>query len=313
MGLDREQVRQARTRLSGVIHATPLERSGWLSATAGREVFLKLECWQRTRSFKARGAVNALASLGGAASAGVIAASAGNHGLGVAYAAAALGVPATIFVPAGAPAIKRERIVALGAELRLVPGSYDEAERAAQAYAATVEAHFIHAFTDPAVIAGQGTVGLEILEALPDVERIVAPAGGGGLLAGLGAATRGTAVRLTGVQSEATPALYEAFRAGRVVAVPVVDTLADGLAGQVEDATYALCRAWVDEILLVSEVAIAAALRELYRREAVVAEGSAAVVVAALLAGLIPGSGPVVLVISGGNIDGARLARILGG
>jgi len=305
----------ARRRLSGVARRTPLERSGWLSAVAGCDVYLKLECWQRTRSFKVRGAYNAVASLGAEArAAGLVAASAGNHGQGVALAAAELGAKATIFVPASAPATKQSRIRALGAELRTVDGIYDDAEAAALAYAEEVGACFVHPFANPLVVAGQGTVGLEIVEDLPTLRSVVVPVGGGGLIAGIGTAVKATAgsVRVLGIQSDQTRAMHAAFEAGRPVDVPPGETLADGLAGGVDASSYERARAVTDEIGLVDEAAIAEAIRELYRREGVVAEGAGAVVVAAVLKGTFELEGPAVLVVSGGNIDAARLAGILG-
>jgi threonine dehydratase len=270
-----------------------------------------------------RGAWNAVLVLGGAARRrGVVTASAGNHGQAVALAAAGVGAAATVYVPAGAPAAKTRRIRRLGAVLVEVAGSYDDAEAAALAGAAETGAIFVHPCADPEVAAGQGTVALEVLEALPETGTLVLPVGGGGLLAGAGAVAKvrggtpassaGAAPQVVGVQSARTRAMWAAFQAGRVVPVPVEDTLADGLAGQVETAMYAACAAVADELLLVEEEAIRGAIRALWEEAGVVAEGSGAVGVAAVAEGRIRGAGPIVVVVTGGNIDGARLAPILG-
>jgi threonine dehydratase len=310
------EIHAARARISPWVRRTPLERSAWLSARAGCAVYLKLECWQATRSFKVRGAHNAVLTLDEAArAAGLVTASAGNHGQALALAAAAVGARATIFVPAGAPTTKQARIRQLGAELRPVAGIYDDAYAAAQAFAAETGATFVHAFTDPAVVAGQGTVGLEILEDLPDVAEVVVPVGGGGLIAGVGTVLRAggrSSVRVLGVQSDRTPAMYDAFRAGAPIDSHFGDTLADGMLGMVEEVSYRRAREVTDDLKLVDETLLAPAIRSLYEREGVVAEGSGAVPIAALEAGLFTLRGPVVLIVSGGNIDGARLASILG-
>ena len=317
-GPDRADVERARDRLRGVAYRTPLERSAWLSDAAGVPVHLKLECWQRTRSFKLRGAYNAMAALPEAIrSRGVVTASAGNHGLAVATAAQLLDAGATVYVPEMAPATKKGRIREAGATLREVPGIYDDAAAAARAFADETGAYFLNAFADADVVAGQGTVGLEILDQLPDVATVLVPVGGGGLAAGVGIAVAvrsGAApgVRVVGVQSTATTAMHAAFAAGRVVPVDdPVATLCDGLAGETEPAAYRRARAVTESIHLVDEGAVAPAIRSLYRREGVITEGSGAVGVAAILAGDVHLEGPVAVVISGGNIDAAVLARIL--
>ncbi|MBI4543997.1 MAG: pyridoxal-phosphate dependent enzyme [Gemmatimonadetes bacterium] len=309
------EIYDARRRIAGVARRTPLDRSCWLSQRAGSDVYLKLECWQRTRSFKIRGAYNAIASLDRAARArGLVAASAGNHGQGVALAARQLGARATIFVPESAPHTKQERIRAFGGELRTVAGTFDDAEAAATEFAAATGARFIPASSDPAVVAGQGTIGLEILEDLPAVQEVIVPVGGGGLIAGIGTALKAGAadVRVVGVQSDRTPAMHAAFQAGGVVEAPGGPTLADGLAGGVDEVSYAWARAVTDELLLVEESAIPGAIRTLYGYDSVVAEGAGAVGVAALCGGLLELKGPAVIVVSGGNLDAERLAAILG-
>jgi threonine dehydratase len=308
-------VRAARERIGAFIRHTPLEQSDFLSAAHGADVLLKLECWQRTRSFKVRGAFNAVAALtAGERARGVVTASAGNHGQAVALAAREHRVRATVFVPADAPRVKRQRIRQLGAELRLDAADYDEAERLAAAYATREGATFVHAFSDAAVIAGQGTVALEIVQDAPHVEDVIVPVGGGGLAAGCGIVLKSLMphVRITGVQSVETRAMYEAFRAGRVSDVPITPTLADGLAGCTDEVAYSLARAVVDDIVLVEEDEITRAIATLYARDGVVAEGAAAVVVAAVLGGRVRSRGPTVLVVTGGNIDGGKLAQMLG-
>lgn len=308
---------RARERLAGVARHTPLQPSPWLSRTLGVEVHLKLECWQRTHSFKLRGACNAVAALPEAdRRRGLVTASAGNHGQAVALAARLHGAAATVFVPTTAPETKKARIRGFGAELRETNGSYDDAAAEARVFAADAGATFIHAFSDPAVIAGQGTVGLEIVEELPAVSTVLVPVGGGGLAAGVGAALRGLTggtARLIGVQSTATRAMYDAFHAGRVVPTSVVPSLCDGLAGEVEPASYEAARAVVREMRLVDEEAIGPAIRALYRHEGIVAEGAGVVGVAAALEEDFSVTGPLVIVISGGNIDARTLASILYG
>jgi threonine dehydratase len=288
--------------------------SGWLSAHVGVPLYLKLECWQATNSFKLRGAYSAVAALDdGARGRGLVTASAGNHGQALALAARLHGARATVFVPEDAPSAKQARIRRLGAELRPVRGSYDDAAAAARRYAAETGACFVHPFNDPEVVAGQATVGLEIVEELPEVAGVVVPVGGGGLVAGVGEVLKtliGPAARVLGVQSSATRAMHAAFVAGTVVPTPVVRTLCDGLAGETEVGSFE--RAWrvVDALHLVEESDVAEAIRTLYREEGVVAEGSGAVGVAAALAGL-PLEGTTAIVVSGGNIDRKDLSRIL--
>jgi threonine dehydratase len=306
----------AHRRIAGLVRHTPLERSESLSAQAGADVRLKLECWQPTRSFKVRGACNALALLDpGARARGVVTASAGNHGQAVALAARQLGVDATIFLPASAPELKRRRVLQYGARLDSTAADYDEAEARAREHALGSGAVFVHAFSDAAVIAGQATVGIEVLADLPEVRDVVIPVGGGGLIAGAGAVLKQLApeVRVVGVQSTQTRAMYEAFRAGRVVDVPIPPTLADGLAGCTDTHAFELARQVTDELVLVEEVEIAAAIAALYHSDGVVAEGAGAVAAAAVLAGRVRLTGPAVLLVTGGNIDGDRLAGILRG
>lgn len=310
---DIQSVYEAQRRISGIVYRTPLERSERLSTQFGRPVYLKLECWQRTRSFKIRGAYNAVASLSAETLArGLVAASAGNHGQGVALAARMRGVAARIFVPRSAPETKKSRIRSYGAELREVDGIYDDAEAAALAYAAESGATFVHPAADPRVAAGQGTIGLEILEELPTVREVVVPVGGGGLIAGIGTVMKAMdGVRVVGVQSERTRAMHAALAAGHPVEVDHGETLADGLAGGIEARGLAWVRQVADAVELVTESSIAEAIHGLYRHEGVVAEGAGATP-AAFLETVGPSTeGPVVLVVSGGNLDADRLREIL--
>ncbi|HEY0020377.1 MAG TPA: threonine/serine dehydratase [Longimicrobium sp.] len=306
----------AARRLEGVARRTPLERSAWLSERAGTDVWLKLETLQRTGSFKLRGAYNAIASLSAEERArGLVTASAGNHGQGVALAAALLGARALVFVPSSAPEAKKRRIARHGAELREVQGGYDEAHHAAEAHAARTGATFVHAFSDPAVVAGQGTVGLEIVRDLPEVRTLVVPVGGGGIAGGIGIVARamGSGIRVVGVQTEETAAMHASLAAGRLTSPPYGETLCEGLSGDVDARSLALAARVVDGVVLVTEAAVRHAMRRLFEEEGIVAEGSAAVGVAAVLEGAVERmAGPAAVVLTGGNVDGARLARVLG-
>jgi threonine dehydratase len=315
LDLSVQDILEARERIRAAVRNTPLQHSPWLSEQAGCPVYLKLECWQRTGSFKLRGVTTALTLLDTDSRArGLVTASAGNHGQALALAASELGVPVDIFVPEGTPETKKARIRRYGGQLHTVPGIYDDAAEAARTHAATRGGYLLHPFADPAVVAGQGTVGVEIAEALPRVRSVLVPVGGGGLIAGAGLALKtltGGAARIIGVQSDATPAMHAAFEAGRVVPTPMGDTLAEGLSGETETASFEWARLVTDQMMLVEERSIAPAIRDLYRHDSVVAEGSGAVGVAAIRDGVVPLEGPAVVIITGGNIDAATLARIL--
>ncbi|MEJ2215664.1 MAG: threonine/serine dehydratase [Gemmatimonadota bacterium] len=313
---DIQDILEARERIRPVVRNTPLQHSPWLSERAGCPVFLKLECWQRTGSFKLRGAYNAVVQLDAPSRArGLVTASAGNHGQGVALTARELGIPVHIFVPDSAPETKKARIRQYGAKLHTVPGIYDDAAAAARAFADAEGAYHLHPFADPEVVAGQGTVGVEIVEALARVRTVLVPVGGGGLISGVGLALKtltGGAARVIGVQSDATPAMHAAFQAGHVVPTPMSDTLADGLSGETETVSFERARRVTDDMILVEERGIAPAIRDLYVHDGLIAEGSGAVGVAAIRDGVVEPDGPAVVIISGGNIDAATLARILG-
>ncbi len=309
-------VRRAAERLRGVVRRTELRRATRLSARARHDVWLKLENDQLTGSFKIRGAYNAIASLPSELRArGVVTASAGNHGRGVALATERFGVPATIFVPRTAPRVKIEGMRACGATIDAESAHYDEAHARAIAFADASGMVYLDPCVGGPLVAGQGTVALEIVEQLPDVQSVIVPVGGGGLVGGMGAFLRATApsVRIIGAQSVATDAMARSLAAGRVVDIPVVPTLADGLAGAIDEHGLDVGRHALDEMVTVEESQIADAIRVLALDEKVTAEGSGAVGVAALLTGSARVVDPVVVVISGGNIDEDVLDDILQG
>jgi threonine dehydratase len=315
--IDPALVEEAAERLRGVARRTPLTRSLALERVTGVETWLKLENEQLTGSFKLRGAFNALASLNDAQRArGVVASSAGNHGLGLAWAARHFGVRATIFVPADAPAVKREGIGRLGAAVDASRPDYDAAHEAALDFARAHGAVFVNPCAGDALLAGQGTVALEILEELPALATLVVAVGGAGLLGGVASVVRARAPAATvvGAQGDRTAAMARSLEAGRVVEVPVVPTLADGLAGQIDDTGLAIGRRAIDRMAVVPEAAIERAIAWLATHEGIVAEGSGAVTVAALLEGAAGDlRGPVAAIVSGGNIDAARHRAIVAG
>jgi threonine dehydratase len=281
----------------------------------GADVWLKLESEQVTGSFKLRGAYNAIAALSSEErSRGIVAASAGNHGRGVALAAQRFGIPATIFVPRTAPQVKVDGMRECGATVNLDAAHYDEAPARAKEFATEHGMTYVDPCVGTSLVAGQGTVALEILEELPETRSVIVPVGGAGLLGGIGAYVRETAprVRIIGAQSVVTNALALSLEAGRVVEIPVIDTLADGLAGGIDAHALDVGRHALDALVTVSENAIATAIAILAREENVVAEGAGAVGVAALLSKAITDApAPIVVVISGGNIDRDVLDRIL--
>ncbi|HEU4721401.1 MAG TPA: pyridoxal-phosphate dependent enzyme [Gemmatimonadaceae bacterium] len=288
-----------------MIQRTPCSYSAPLSARAGAESYLKWESQQSTGSFKLRGAFNALLTMPvEERRRGVVAASAGNHGLGVAYAARTLGMRARVYVPATAPLVKREGIAAMGAEVDASQPDYDSAHEAALAAAHRDGMTFVSPCTGRPLLAGQGTVGLEILEDLPGVRTLVVPVGGGGLAGGIAVLVRAVAphVRIVGAQSELTNAMAAALSTGRRTMIPVVPTLADGLAGQVDDEGVLIGRFALDEIVVVAEGEIAAAMLWLSRMHGARVEGSGAVGVAAMLT-RGGWDGPVAAIVSGSNID----------
>jgi threonine dehydratase len=294
----RSHIDEAAARIAGVARETPVFRSETLSRLTGREVRLKAENLQRTGSFKIRGAYNKVAQLSDAEkAAGVVAASAGNHGQAVAWAARAAGIAATIFVPQDAPMTKVEAARGYGATCEMGGAVFDEALTAALDYAAASGATFVHAFEDEQVIAGQGTIGLELASQLPDGATVVVPVGGGGLSAGIAVALRDARpdVKLVGVQ---------AGKAGY--------TIADGIfVKHPGELTMSILDELLDELIEVSDDQIAEAIVLLLERTKLLVEGAGAVSVAAVLDGRIPGSGPVCSILSGGNIDATLLISVM--
>jgi threonine dehydratase len=309
---DPTEVLAAAHRLRGVVARTPLVRSKRLSEIAGADVYLKCENEQITGSFKLRGAYNALATMPpDARKRGIVASSAGNHGLGIAHAARLLGMRARIFVPSNAPKVKRDGIIALGAEVDESQSHYDAAHHAALEYATTHDMTFVNPCAGDAVLAGQGTVALEIVEELPGVRTVVVPVGGGGLVGGVAALLRAVAsdARIIGAQSENTNAMAASLAAGHRVDIETPPTLADGLAGQIDDEGFEIGQRSIDEMRVVSEAEVASAIAWLAREHGARVEGSGACGVAAVLRGQ-PLAGPVVIIVSGGNIDPERWSGI---
>jgi threonine dehydratase len=309
------EVKEARERLEGVAVRTPLDRSRALSERVGGPVFVKCETLQRTGSFKIRGAYNRISRLAESErSVGVVTASAGNHAQGVALAASLSGINSVVFMPAAAALPKVEATKRYGAEIRLVGKDFAAAAAAAQEHARLRGAAFVHPYDHPDVIAGQGTVGCEIVEQTDEIGSVVVPVGGGGLISGIAAAvrrlTKGT--RVIGVQAEGAAAFPPSLEAGRPVTLAQVATIADGIAANApSELTLAHVSELVDEVTCVSDEAIAEALVFAAERMKLVLEPAGAAGVAAVLqraAKLVP---PVVVVLSGGNIDPLLLLRVI--
>ena len=300
-----EDVRAAQERLRDVLEPTPTVSSPKLDA------LLKLETLQPTGSFKVRGAIAALTAL--ARGERVVTASAGNHGLALAWAAERLEIDATVVVAETASEAKVEAIRRLPARLVVHGAGFDEAERHALELAAAEGARYISAYNDREVIAGQGTLGLELLDTLGPGITIVCPVGGGGLAGGVGLAASASGARVVGVVAAASPAMRAALDAGGIVEVEVRDTLADGLAGNIEpgSVTFDLVREHVEDVVAVDEPEIAAAMQFLAQEQGLVAEGSGGVAVAAILAGRVERRGTLVAVVSGRNVTDEVLTRVL--
>lgn len=303
-----DDVRGARERLAGVARVTPVYSSETLSRTAGRTVLLKAENLQRTGAFKIRGAYNTIAQLSETErQAGVVTASAGNHGQAVAWAAREAGIPATIVVPEGAPMAKVDAARGYGATVELAGEGYDEALDTARSIGTESGATFVHAFEDPRVIAGQGTLGLELAEQLPEgPATVVIPVGGGGLAAGVALAldVLRPEVRLVGVQAAACAPL-----AGRS---PTGSTIADGIAvKRPGELTRGMLEDLLDDIVVVDDEEISQAIVLLLERTKLVVEGAGAVPVAALLADRVGGEGTVCAILAGGNVDATTLNSVI--
>ena len=310
-----QDVEEAARRLAGVIRQTPSQYSSALSKMAGRPVFAKPEFFQRTGSFKIRGAYNKISVVAAEGSTEeIVAASAGNHAQGVALAASLCGLRSTIFMPVGASLPKVEATRGYGAEVCFEPGSVDDAISAARRYASTSGALYVPPFDDAWVIAGQGTMGLELIAEAPDALTVIVPVGGGGLISGIAAAIRsaGSKARVVGVEAAGAAPMVAALEAGRPVELPAIDTMADGIAVRcVSELTYEHVSAFVDEVVTVDEEQISRAVLLLLERCKWVVEPAGTVALAALLAGAIPGDEPVALVLSGGNVDPLLLTRLV--
>lgn len=318
--IDLEAIQDARQRIAGQIFPTPLVRSPVLSNICGFPVGLKLENYQVTGSFKLRGATNAILKLTAAErERGVVAASTGNHGRALSHAARTVGSCATICVSQLVPENKVMEIRRLGADVRIIGRSQDEAQQEVNRLVAEAGLVMLPPFDHPDVVAGQGTIGLDIVEAMPDVSTVLVPLSGGGLAAGVAAAIKGIRPRakVIGISMERGAAMKASLDAGRPVKVEEFPSLADSLGGGIgldNKLTFTMCRALLDDIVLLNESEIAAGIRHAYAEEREVLEGAGAVGIAALLARKIAGlRGPIALVLSGRNIDMELHRRVING
>jgi threonine dehydratase len=312
----------AHQRIAPFVPPTPLRRSDWLSAKSGRSVQLKLESVNVTHSFKIRGAFNALLRVLDAYPDSetrpvIVTASAGNHGRAMACAAERLGMRVVIFTPVTAPHTKRDAIRRHGAELRDDAPTYDEAEARARVYAAESGGLFISPYNHRDVIAGAGTIGLELVEACPELGSVVIPLGGGGLASGIGLALRAAApqVRLVGAEAAASTPFTTGLAHGAITSIEPAPTLADGLAGNLElgSMTFPLVQRLIDEIAIVSESELRVAIRGMAAEEHLIVEGSAAVAIAAVASHREADRGSAVAIVTGANIDLGTLAEVLRG
>src|SRR3989337_2485468 len=309
MMISLQDIQNARKAIAPYVKCTPLCRSLFLSNQCNCDVFLKLENLQTTSSFKVRGAFNKLLHLTQREeSLGIITASAGNHGQAVAYAAQKLGLPAKIVVPETTPSVKIDGIRKWGADLVLYGDGYDEAEQKAKELAKKDKCAYISSYDDKLIVAGHGTAGLEIIEALPTVDVVMVPVGGGGLISGISIAIKSLkpSVKLVGVQSEASPVMYESLKAGKIVDVPRAKTIAEGLSGGIEKGsiTFEIAKKYIDTMILVKEATIRRAVHLLWAHEKQVVEGSGAAAIAPLIEDKdMFKDETVVCVVTGGNID----------
>jgi threonine dehydratase len=313
--VDLADIEEARRVLKGVAIETPMEESRWLSALAGGPVSLKCENLQRTGSFKARGAYLRISRLSAEERAhGVVAASAGNHAQGVALAAQLLGIKATVFMPEGAPIPKEKATRGYGADVSFHGRYLEDALAEAKAFSERTGAVLIHPFDHVDIVAGQGTAGLEILDQAPDVQTVLVPTGGGGLLAGIAIAVKARRpdVRMIGVQAAGAAAFPESLAQGAPVALETMTTMADGIAvGRPGDITFAAVRDHVDEIVTVSEDSLARAVLAVLERAKMLVEPAGAAAVAAVLDDPGRFGTPAVAVLSGGNIDPLLLGKVI--
>ncbi len=310
-----DDIRAAREVLVGTALVTPMETSRWLSSMTGQEVSLKCENLQRTGSFKIRGAYLRISNLSEEErSRGVVAASAGNHAQGVALAASLLGIKSTVFMPYGAPIPKEKATTGYGADVHFVGHTIDECLVSAREFESRTGAVLIHPFDHHDIVAGQGTCGLEILEQTPEVRTVIIPTGGGGFLAGIATAVKALrpGVRVVGVQAESAAAYPASLAAGHPIPLAAMTTMADGIAvGCPGDVPFAAVQTHVDEIRTVSEESLSTALLALLERAKVAVEPAGAAAVAALMDDPEAFEGPIVAVLSGGNIDPILLMRVI--
>lgn len=316
MDISLEDIKKARETLAGITVRTELAYTNTLSDLTGNRIYLKLENQQRTGSFKLRGAYNKVAHLSAEEKQhGIIASSAGNHAQGTALAGTLFGIPSTVVMPKNAPLTKVKATRGYGANVVLHGTVYDEAFAEAQRIQAEKQLTFIHPFNDPLVIAGQGTIGLEILEDLPDVEAVVVPIGGGGLIAGVALAvkTLKPSIKVIGVQTKNMPSMAEAIAQKRILTCNGSPTIADGIAVKTPgELTFAMIQRYVDEIVTVDEEEIAGTILLLLERVKTIAEGAGAVAAAAVLNRLTGCQNrKMAAVISGGNIDVNMMSRII--
>jgi threonine dehydratase len=310
-----DDVKAAAQRLEGVTRVTPVLRPANLSTLAGRPLVLKCEQLQRTGSFKLRGAYRRICEL--PAGSEVVTASAGNHAQGVALASSLCGLRATVFMPSTAALPKVQATRDYGADVELVGASFEDANAAARKYTENESAVYVPPFDDPLVIAGQGTVGLELAEQAPEIDAVVVPVGGGGLIGGVGATVKALlpGCRVVGVEPEGAADMERSLAAGEPVLLERIDTIADGIAvKQVSRLTLAHAQAFVDEVVTVTDEEIARAQLLLLERAKQVVEPSGAAALAAVLARKVPGGSesPVAVVCSGGNVDPSLLGRLIG-
>jgi threonine dehydratase len=314
-----DDIRDAQRRIAGRVLRTPIVESAALSKIAGQPVYLKLEHHQITGSFKLRGATNAVLSLSPQErKRGVVAASTGNHGRALCYAAKAEAAIATICMSSLVPENKVAEIRRLGANVRIVGRSQDEAQSEVDRLVAEEGLVMVPPFDDAAIVAGQGTLGLEIVDQQPDLATILVPLSGGGLAAGVAAAIKALkpAVKIIGLTMERGSAMKASLDMGRPVQVEEMASLADSLGGGIgidNRVTFAMCRDLLDEVILLSEDEIAAGIRHAYAVEREVIEGAAAVGISALLSGRVQSAGPIVAILSGRNIDMAQHRRVING
>jgi threonine dehydratase len=313
--VDLETINAARARIRHQVIHTPVFTSQTFSAIAGCPVLLKAENLQRTGSFKIRGAINCLSQFTPEQrERGVVTASAGNHAQGVAMAARLSGIKATVYMPLRASIAKVQATRGSGADVRLVGEAFDEAVAAAKAFAEETGAEFVSAFDHDDIIAGQGSVGLELLEDVPDVETVIVPVGGGGLMSGVAIALKETRpdIRIIGVQAEGANAFVQSYHEHRIIKTPAVNTIADGIAiKRPAERTLHYIQKYVDEMVSVPDEATANAIVMLMERAKLVVEGAGAVGVAALQTGIIKPTGRTAVILSGGNIDTKLLSTVI--